>query len=248
MHKRFKVITFHPVLQLFKDYRLPMIATTVFAIVVLLMLLFRYQAATTISEVLSNSTANSNYGSLLSNDGIEGLNSPGRAEENATTPTTNAASNEREESFTVSSGNNPTSSPSPPPPPPPGTDPTPPPPPPPPPPFDAKVKQLNLVNSSQSCAGPIGFGSCSRRYEFKGAVETYNGPGLVKYGWDSNFPEANSDGEFNAGPGQGLTTLNKVINIPCGHTSRIVLRLRIDEPNQHSKSIEFDHSCSGTSL
>lgn len=265
MRKRYKVISTGPVRRLFKDFRLPMVASLIFAVTLLAMLLLRYQEAVVISEVLS-STSGQDYGALLNDDKTDDLSRPNTLTSDRPEPSAGFAEPDQNqpenETFTVSSGNSSSSPPPTPPasptpsaggtsPPPPSS--TPPPAQPPPAlPFAASIDYLRADGSTKSCDATVSGQplQCFKRYRFQAGVKTFHGPGSVAYSWQSNSQGANDNGSFSVGPGDGVTTLDKTITVPCQTNQQFVsLQLFLNSPNQDaSHKITIPHNCDTTLL
>lgn len=247
--------------QFTKDYRLPLQATALFIIIVLLMLLLRFYEQSVLAGVLdSGSNKSRDYASLLSvdkNDDLKKNDVNEAANPEATVTDKPVSSSTASAPLTISpsggGGNSPTSSTgtSTPPAPSPGgtTPPAPPPPaePPPPPaePFTASIEDIGLESQHQICETSLtSLNKCYKVYNFKGEIKTLNGPGEVGYGWRSSLSSANEDGKFSVGSGETFTPLGKVIKLACDQPLQFGVRLIIRSPNSvQSDTVNVSHKC-----
>lgn len=235
-----------PSSQFIKDYRLPLQATAVFILVLVMMLGARLYDHRALADVLGSKTSNSgDYASLLSNDKADDLSKNDVTTEEAAKKATNSNSTSDSAPISATSPSNVpfTVSPSPPPPalvPPEEddgneTDP-------PAPLFTANVESLVLESSSSNCAFINGLmQTCSKKYIFRASTKTMNGPGKVSYAWLGESP---SSGEFLVGSGVIYTPVRKEINLPCNPQKNFVVQFKINSPNpSESNPLPIDHRC-----
>lgn len=225
-----------------KDYRLPLEATLLFILTVLVMLFARNFDRLALADVLGNKTgAGSDYAKLFSNDKVDDLkkNEVG-IQENGNEKSTGAIASAAPAVTTPF-----TISPNPPPPnvpPPPGS------PPGPTPIFSASIQGLVFEGSYMECAG-IGENNqeCSKRYVFRAGVRAENGPGTIAYSWESTVAEAQENGGFSVGSGETFTPLRKDIKLPCSQPRMFSLQLVLSQPNTaESNILQQHHSCDMT--
>lgn len=231
--------------QFIRDYKLPMVISVVFILVVSLLLINRTINKIALAEVFSKTNSN-DYNNLLSNNSDNTKTSSNttadqqEADKPANTPFSIAPSPTTPPTIQdpLPSPNNPPNQPAPPPTPPPM-------------PFGVSVQSLSFVGSEliYCSSGPGGANTpCYRKYFYKSKLQTYNGPGTVKYRWEGTFDEINSNGSYSAGSGDQITTLNKDFQIPCSVPQQtFYIRFLTTEPNESSSApLSQYHDCSTT--
>lgn len=226
--------------QFLKDYSLPLKATLVFVLTILVMAFIRTQENRSLHNVLSNSLGNDNYAALVRTDAVESFNKSDIAlQDDDTAPGNNGDSSV----FTVSptapspgGGSLPPDG---------NGNANPPPPPPPPAPFEAMIDSLVLESGKVECTeGVISRVNCVKRYKFRGVVRAMNGPGLVSYSWLSSVPAAEKDGSFSVGSGESYTPLFNEFSLPCSEPQDFNIQLRLHQPNSdNSDKLKFSHFC-----
>ena len=231
-----------PTRQFIKDYRLPLQATFLFILIVLILLTTRTFARLSTADILGSNTGGSNdYAAFLSKDKAEDLIKNDQSIQEVTkpvvTPTTNTTHNTESNAptpFTITPS-----------PPPTNTPPLPGSPPEPKEPFSAEVNQLILEGTFLECPNVSGnIEDCFKRYVFKAEIRAVNGPGNISYSWVSNLPEAIEDNSFSVGSGETFTPLYKTIILACNKPSMFTMQLKLTAPKiANSSVLEQHHGC-----
>lgn len=247
--------------QFAKDYRLPIQATTLFIVIVLMMLFVRFYELSVLAGVLDGgSNKSQDYASLLSVDKNDELNKNEVNEKGAAVasePKKSISSDKESAPLTVSPGgsggtapssvSNPTASPtlggsavtSAPAPAPGPTSPDPPESPSSQP-MTVTVEGVGLESIKDFCDPSVsGLRKCYKVYTFKGSIKTVDGPGDVTYGWRLTKSGFDQDGSFSAGSGETYTYLPKIVRLDCSQPVQFSVRLI-------TKSPDTDQSDSGT--
>lgn len=241
--------------QFVKDYRLPLQATVLFIILLILMLFVRFYEQSILAGVL-NGTNNKgqDYATLLSVDKSAELNKNEVNDRGApvNTEANKSASNKSPAPLTVSSsgpgdttttqqgsGLTPSTGGSTAPGLAPGDSPAPLEP------FMVSVEGVGLESAYKVCEPSFTtISKCSKIYTFKGMIKGINGPGNVGYGWRFTLPIFDEDGTFQAGTGETLTTLGKIIKLDCAQPVQFAVKLVTKSPNaDQSSPVGVTHNC-----
>lgn len=238
--------------QFMKDYKLPLLATILFFVIVLLMLLVRFYEQSVLAGVLDGRVNSSqDYASLLSVDKSDDLKKNNTDESGkpvAVKPSEASTPSQSSDPLTInpsgSASTTPTDSDGSPPSPPTNGDPIEPTPVPNEQ-FKAFAENTGLESEYQVCEFlPPNTSKCSKVYIFKGLIKTFNGPGIVGYSWRSTLAGFDQDSEFPAGPGETFTNVNKIIKLDCSQPVQFGIRLVIRSPNfNQSDTVNVSHSC-----
>jgi len=236
-----------PKKQFFRDYRLPLEATFLFAVIIAVMLFGRAYDRLALADVLGSTTGNGkDYATLLSNDKADAIKKNDVSSQD-NTKTEASSSPSATTPFSVS--------PTPPPadpaptdnPPDTGGDDPVPPPPPPPPPFGAVIDNLAMEGAFLECSGGTGSTDCSKRYVFKAVVHAYNGPGSIVYSWQGTRPEIYKDGNLTVGTGETLTPVYRDFRLPCNQPTMFSIKVVITQPYpSQSQTLTMNHFCGTT--
>ncbi len=237
----------------FREYRLPSIATSVFLILLLGLVIVRQLEQTSLISLRNEVTSGENgYSVLLSSDEADQFTRGDTAEDPGQTAGADASNSNSTQntpsSFnlvvdgsaptgngtgTVGSGggsggngggSTPVSQP-----------------------FSAIIESFAQSNVTLVCSNPSkpNKGSCSKTYSFGAGVRTQHGPGNVSYSWQSSIDSGNGTGSFNTDQsGSVLTTASKDINITCTKDSSFTVRFSIVLPSSSNSSVlTTNHNC-----
>jgi hypothetical protein len=218
-----------------KDYSLPLVVTVIVLLLLSTALLARIsERATLASLLLGAPSSGQDYGTLLSQDKVNGPTrsdttdpvAPSASANN--TSSSNNSGNASSTPTTTTPGSTPLSG---------GTAPVP---------FSAAIAYLRQDNVTLECSSTkIKIGVCSKKYTYGAAIRTQGGPGLVNYNWRSSLTSANEAASYNASSGTVTTALSKQITIACTNPGTYTLQLLVTSPTQNqSETANIVHSCS----
>lgn len=229
-----------------KDFKLPLIATAVFGVMLFGMVLSRTLERVALANVLdNNSSIGGDYATLLSNDKVDELkkgeveNQVNTSSQNNSTSEPNSTQNSpsTETSFTVSPDPEPTPTPETPATPAPGPAPV----------FSATIDSMVFKGARLECtSGTQSPTSCTKFYSFEAKVVSQNGPGKIDYSWTINPSSGANNGTINVGTGQTSSIIEKSFGIPCSVTTInfVYVQLRLISPNLvGSAPIQQPHKC-----
>ena len=81
-------------------------------------------------------------------------------------------------------------------------------------------------------------------YSFTAGIRAVNGPGTVNYAWQSSIEAGNGTGNYTAGAGSTLTSINKGITLLCSKNASFTIQFAILSPVfSNSNTITVNHNC-----
>lgn len=114
----------------------------------------------------------------------------------------------------------------------------------PPPPFSASIDSFSQGTTKLDCKNPSNpkIGNCSKVYSFNARVSTKNGPGTVAYRWQSS--QGGSSGSLSAGEGSTITAVTREITIECKSPTVFTIQFSITSPSiSNSDILSVVHAC-----
>lgn len=114
-----------------------------------------------------------------------------------------------------------------------------------PPPFASSIAYFQHSDTVLECPGiRLVKGQCSAVYTFSAGVSTTNGPGNVQYSWVSNIQDGNANGSYNAPAGSATTPLQQKITLRCNQTQSFSMQFIIHAPTTTQSSPKtINHNC-----
>lgn len=219
--------------QFVQDYGLPLIATVLLLILVILGVYIRDSQHVSIAAILDSlDSKDGGYGQLLSNDktgnltvdksgntypnqssGSSSNSTPGSFSVNTNTKTTGSGS-------TIDTGN---------------TQPS----------FTATIASFEQGSVALECSKPKPKARwCTKLYTFSSGIRSRNGPGVVGYGWRSTIASATQNSSVPVGNGTTLTPLQKTISLQCDEPSSFTLQFVILSPQLTQSTVKtINHNC-----
>lgn len=208
-----------------REYTLPLIVTSVFVLLIAVLLLDRQSQLSGLpSTLLESSTPEQSNTRLISKDEAVRIQARGNT---LLTPPESSSSAPPSSSASQPGGQPPANG---------GRDPA----------FAAGVSSIRYVGSSaQSGANP---GTCSRNHEFEAVVRADHGPGEIKYHWERSDGDTSPTETLRAGSGRNHYSITHNWTLTTFIAERYDgwARLVVTRPSGSvSQRAEFTHSCVG---
>lgn len=229
----------HPyvrVRKIYREYKLPILVTSLFLVIVVAALSLRASQRSSLANLLATaSSIGEAYNTLVSQDKTDDLKRNNDTDANTPNTQTPAGS---PSSFAINANNPQTSTPN-------GSNSTTTPDTTPPPVFSASIAYFRQDGVVLNCSTPKPKRqTCSKTYTFGAGVRTQNGPGAVTHEWRSNLPGAIEGGGFSVGGGDALTPLQKTVTLACIDTLSFSMQMNVLSPNlTRSATLNIDHNC-----
>lgn len=116
-------------------------------------------------------------------------------------------------------------------------------------PFNASISSLGQEGNPQLNCSNIGgalFTSrlCSRKYSFAASIRAVHGPGTVGYAWGSSTG-LNTTSSFSVSAGETFTTVRTQLEVSCDAPGQFTIQIKLTSPTQSTQALSVSHSCPG---
>lgn len=226
--------------QFMRDYRLPVVASILFIVVILFLFVGRLREHNALGQIIAVNKSGGGYANLLSQDKADDfvkrdVSADDAAAKDSANQQTSATSSATRQSTTitnpVTSGGGPTPNPI--------VAPQP---------FAATITDfLEDQSPSLQCPngllGNINLNKCNKVYSFAASVRTTNGPGNVNYGWEYSV-SGSSTGNFVAASGTNIVTLHNQLTLSCKNPGSFNAKFVLTSPSTaQSATLQINHTC-----